>query len=267
MIDPKIQAELRERFNPDGSMLRQHQLRMLEMLKYIDKVCQENNIPYWLSSGTCLGAVRHGGFIPWDDDMDIEMLGRDYDRFIKIIETTNDCPYVLQTHKSDPSYIISFGKLRDRFSEIVEDDIMDKDYKYKGIYIDIFPIEPSNSLKLALLGKYLYLICWIMNKLTNKMVRKTCRTIVYIGVFKVIIPILKPFTKMSNKKILRHRLGSTYIKKRNYDHIFPLNQIQFEGYSFTCPYDTDAYLKLIYGDYMKLPSKIEIHASNIRFIE
>ena len=71
MIDQEIQAKLREKFNPDGSMLRKQQLRMLEILLYIDKVCKENNINYWLSSGTLLGAVRHGGFIPWDDDLDI----------------------------------------------------------------------------------------------------------------------------------------------------------------------------------------------------
>ncbi|MDE6121888.1 MAG: LicD family protein, partial [Duncaniella dubosii] len=67
MIDPLIQQELRSRFNPDGSPLRSHQLLMLDMLKKIDRICAENNIKYWLSSGTCIGALRHGGFIPWDD--------------------------------------------------------------------------------------------------------------------------------------------------------------------------------------------------------
>ena len=73
MIDAKVQSQLRERFNPDGSMLRRQQLRMLEILLHIDRVCAEHNIKYWLSSGTLLGAMRHGGFIPWDDDLDIEM--------------------------------------------------------------------------------------------------------------------------------------------------------------------------------------------------
>ena len=74
MIDKKLQQDLRERFSPEGSMLRKQQLRMLEILLYIDKVCKEHGIRYWLSSGTLLGAVRHGGFIPWDDDLDVEMM-------------------------------------------------------------------------------------------------------------------------------------------------------------------------------------------------
>ena len=74
MITDTLQNELRERYNPDGSILRKQQLRMLEMLQYIDFVCKKHNIRYWLCSGTLLGAVRHGGFIPWDDDVDIEML-------------------------------------------------------------------------------------------------------------------------------------------------------------------------------------------------
>ena len=74
MITDTLQNELRERYNPNGSTLRKQQLRMLEMLQYIDSVCKKHNIRYWLCSGTLLGAVRHGGFIPWDDDVDIEML-------------------------------------------------------------------------------------------------------------------------------------------------------------------------------------------------
>ena len=69
MITDTLQNELRERYNPDGSILRKQQLRMLEMLQYIDFVCKKHNIRYWLCSGTLLGAVRHGGFIPWDDDV------------------------------------------------------------------------------------------------------------------------------------------------------------------------------------------------------
>lgn len=78
MIDPKLQAELRAKFNPDGSKLRNYQLYLLQMLKDFDTICNELGVKYWLSSGTLIGAARHGGFIPWDDDIDVEMTKDDY---------------------------------------------------------------------------------------------------------------------------------------------------------------------------------------------
>ena len=139
------QAELRERFNPDGSLLRNHQLRMLEMLKYIDGVCKKHNISYWLSSGTLLGAVRHGGFIPWDDDLDIEMLRKDYLKLIKVLGREIDSKYALQTHKTDIHYLYPFGKLRVLHSGIKETHDADIFYKYKGVYVDLFPLEPLSE--------------------------------------------------------------------------------------------------------------------------
>ena len=108
MIDAETQQELRYRFNPDGSPLRFQQLRMLDILCYIDAICKENNIKYWLSSGTLIGAVRHGGFIPWDDDLDIEMLREDYLKFEKVFRENDD--FALQTYKNDKYYIINRNK-------------------------------------------------------------------------------------------------------------------------------------------------------------
>ena len=110
MISPELQLKLRERFNPEGSMLRRQQQRMLDILLYVDKVCRENDIRYWLSSGTLLGAVRHGGFIPWDDDLDIEMLKEDYEKFMRVFVDNDD--YVLQTRHNDKYYLLPFAKLR-----------------------------------------------------------------------------------------------------------------------------------------------------------
>lgn len=69
--------ELKARFNPEGSMVRRHQYRMLEMVVVLDRICKKHNIPYFLYGGTLLGALRHNGFIPWDDDIDLGMMRED----------------------------------------------------------------------------------------------------------------------------------------------------------------------------------------------
>ncbi|WP_165393861.1 LicD family protein, partial [Candidatus Williamhamiltonella defendens] len=90
----------------EKSVLRQAQLLLLEGLKEIDRICNKHSINYWIDSGTLLGAKRHGGFIPWDDDIDICMTRKDYNRFIDICsEELNQKKYFLQTVKSDPYYI------------------------------------------------------------------------------------------------------------------------------------------------------------------
>ena len=111
MISSEQQAELRAKYNPDGSNLRRMQLHILEMLKYIDKVCRENNIKYWLSAGSCLGAVRHGGFIPWDDDVDIEMERKDYIKFYKILNSEQNDRYILHSYFNDKEYLYPLGKI------------------------------------------------------------------------------------------------------------------------------------------------------------
>ena len=85
IIDKVMAWGLRIRFNPEGSLLRRQQMRMLEILLEVDKICKKHDIPYWLSSGTLIGAMRHDGFIPWDDDLDIEMLRKDYVRLMAVL--------------------------------------------------------------------------------------------------------------------------------------------------------------------------------------
>ena len=261
------QEELRKRFNPDGSQLRNYQLRMLEMLKYIDGICRRNNISYWLCSGTLLGAARHGGFIPWDDDLDIEMLRPDYERFVKALEAEkNDC-YVLQTHKTDPNYFAPYGKLRDLRSTIKEDNTNDWYYKFHGAYIDVFIMEPSSSEFLCKVAGFLQdkLLFGANRTLRNAWGRKIYFGTVYPLLYSLIFPVMGLLGRMGANGQLRHTLGSCFLMPRDVADIFPLTQLTFEDGSFPVPGNYDAYLTKIYGHYMSLPDldKLVMHTVNV----
>ena len=140
MKAPEIdQAALRQRFNPDGSLLRRQQMRMLELLIEVDRICKKHNIKYWLGSGTLIGAARHKGFIPWDDDLDIEMLWDDYKHLMKVLPDELPETMALQTTETDPNYFFFYAKVRDRRSHLEEQNQYDRVWREQGIYIDIFP--------------------------------------------------------------------------------------------------------------------------------
>ena len=101
---------LKARFNPEGSPLRRQQMVMLEMVKEVDRICRKYDIPYFLYGGTLLGAIRHNGFIPWDDDLDVGLLRKDYQRLMKILPDELPEHMVLQTNDTDPNYFYFFGK-------------------------------------------------------------------------------------------------------------------------------------------------------------
>ena len=121
------QESLREEYNPEGSELRRLQLRMLDMLVVVDEICRRHDIPYWIEGGTLLGAVRHEGFIPWDDDLDIALMKKDYVRLLKCLKEELPAQYRLQTHETDiteqTKHVINSGGL--------SYDLFWKEYKHK----------------------------------------------------------------------------------------------------------------------------------------
>lgn len=248
------QEELRQKYNPDGSDLRNLQLYELEMLKWFDKICADNGIKYWLSYGTLLGAVRHSGFIPWDDDLDVEMLWKDYLKLEKVFKETDE--YVLQTHKNDRFYELPWAKMRDKHSQVYHSL-----YKYEGCFIDIFPLEYTNKhiSKFAHLGFSATDALYKLVKRKNTKLNRAIFSIIKGIVFYIFYPLCRFLSKLTIRKELRCSYGSRNIRGiRIENEIFPLSKIKFEGYDFPCPKNCDNYLKIQYKDYMTLPDENQI---------
>lgn len=267
MINKELQNKLRARYNPDGSDLRRMQIRMLDMLKQFDKFCKKYRITYWLTAGTLLGAVRHGGFIPWDDDLDLDVFREDY---IKIINNRKDLEnygLILHDYKSDQEYIAPYVKLRDPHSEITEIHGYDKFYKYKGIWIDIFVRERTSYIT----SKTSHIMQYFAYKITlsdNNIQRRLLKSIIYQSLRNGIFPLLKLFDKLFyNKNKFRYSLGSGFYDYILKDDTLPTILISFEGENFPAPKNYTKILEDKYGNYNGLPSydEIKIHYKNIIF--
>lgn len=120
--------------------LRKIQLRELDILKEFVRICNKHDLHYFLAGGTLLGAVRHKGFIPWDDDIDVAMLREDYDRFAQLAPLELDKRYFYQSPDTDPYYFLTYNKIRENGTEIYEERFKDAKF-HKGIFIDIFPLD------------------------------------------------------------------------------------------------------------------------------
>ena len=244
---------LRLQYNPDGSNLRNHQLRMLDILNVVDNICQEHHLTYWISSGTLLGAVRHGGFIPWDDDLDIEMPEEDYKKFLKVVPAVLPNNLAIQTHKTDPGYVAPYAKVRDLNSEIQENEFQDRKYRYKGVYIDVFPMGHCNIPLSEFSSRYPHYYLYMLTRkdITNKFYFTILN--VYYNLLQVFYSICALVDKLVGVKYYNYIYGSGFWSKFPDSCIFPLSHIDFEGRSYPCPHNVKEYLTILYGDYMSLP--------------
>lgn len=265
MIDRQLQLDLRMKYNPDGSQLRNLQLRLLEILKFFDDVCRKNNLKYWLSFGTCLGAIRHEGFIPWDDDIDIEMFREDYQKVCEILRAMPSSGYVLQDAKSDPEYLHPFVKLRDTRSIVKEANDLNKWSQYQGAFLDIFCVEPSFSKIVWRVGRSLwYRMVGPCSKIRNRFVRqlfiKSARST--LGVLYAPIRLINLLCRPTKSRLM---LGCAFLEVRSNKYLTDVMDWPFEDGKFYVPSNYDGYLTEIYGDYKTLPSEkdIQIHFFNM----
>jgi lipopolysaccharide cholinephosphotransferase len=247
----ETQSELTAKYNPEGSLLRKCQLRMLDMLLYFDKVCKEQKIPYRLSGGNVLGAIRHGGFIPWDDDVDVVIMRKDLRRLCDYLIKNPHPQYKLQTYKTDCGYFGAWVDLRDTKSEYIQDRISHNVKKYRGLQIDIFPFENR-------VIKSLHSFSGELSKKNEKWFigkhMKVAR-IVYLLQHRILNPIFRTIGWFfGDPDLYTYTYGSRKYKFHTSKSQFPYKDISFEGHLFPGPADPILYCIEAYGDrYMDLP--------------
>ena len=248
----------------DQKTLRKIQLVQLSLLEEADRICRKHQIPYVIIAGTLLGAVRHGGFIPWDDDADIALLREDYERFVRACEEDLGAKYSFQDHRETPGYRWGYGKLRYRDSLFLREHQEGMPYE-QGIFIDVFPLDavPQSHFGRALKNFECFLVRKILYAPVGKKAEK--------NVFKRRIYDL--LTKIPDEKIFGHyekmirqakKTKSDWVRilmfptpNREYGYLrrwyTGRKEISFEGISFPGIADYDGYLRFKFGEYMTLP--------------
>ena len=245
-----------------GTPLRQAQLVMLRLLKAFHAICEERGLRYWLDAGTLLGAVRHGGFIPWDDDVDVLMPREDYLEFCRAAPEALPPDMFFQSPESDPGFVCPWVKIRDRYSHLVE---ATGPYPYsQAIFIDIFPAALETEQQHRWRGYYSLLEP--LRKKPEAPSRKlplksnAKRALVcaaqygFLGLMRI-PPLRKAFAAAMGKgeRQWAYEPPIRWTNRFPDTVVFPLRRIRFEDAEFWGPADPDAYLRSYFGDYMTPP--------------
>ena len=256
-------------YNPEGSDLREAQWLMLYILSVIDKICKKHGLQYWLSSGTMIGAVRHNGFIPWDDDLDIEMMRSDYLKLLKILPAELPPSMILQTSRT-PYYGSHISKVRYVNSFMNADESESVNLEHRGVFVDIFSVERMYMFPKRVIDVF-YCPSFKHYKILNPFSSvgnflKYALALFLLPFCFAAIGCLRTFYKCWKTNKMAYSYGLNFHRHRRYDEIFPLKTIEFEGRQLPCPNDTDTYLRRLFGDYMQVPPPEQrvTHATEIK---
>ncbi|MGN0436125.1 MAG: phosphorylcholine transferase LicD [Wujia sp.] len=253
---------------------RRMQLLELDMLKEFDRVCRENNIRYTIFGGSLLGAVRHKGYVPWDDDADIAMLRQDYERFKQVASQMDQDICYFQDHTTDSEYRWGYGKLRRTGTKFVR--VGQEHLKCKtGVFVDVFPMDDIPKSTIGQIFNDIYCFClrkilWsevgkysANEKLIVRRIYSILSKIPPEKVFKKVERLVKKSKNNSSKRVrclLFPATGKLYKKNPLSERygmpkswFTDLVEYDFEGIRLYGTRDYDTILKYIYGDYMKLP--------------
>jgi lipopolysaccharide cholinephosphotransferase len=258
----EISPDIVDRREEGDTTLRKVQLVQLRMLSIFDSICRRHALRYWLDFGTLLGAARHGGFIPWDDDLDVSMLREDFDEFCRVAALEVPADIFVQTMESDveyDDYVVPL-KLRDKYSTQIEYPTA---RYHQGIYIDVFPYDrtPRNRLlRAAQRNLYKTVVLGYRRNLRPTLrdaryIRKRVLTLLYRFVnAEAVASLIFAMYRLGRGHFLRPTLSS---KRDEYyfleENVFPLSAIRFEGSEFYAPRNWKKHLEILYGDYLTLP--------------
>ncbi|MBQ3544334.1 MAG: LicD family protein [Lachnospiraceae bacterium] len=247
--------------------LRRLQMIELELLIEADRICRKCNIHYNIIAGTLLGAVRHGGFIPWDDDADIALLRSEYERFREACKTElNHEKYYFQDHTNTEGYRWGYGKLRKKGTLFLIKDREKMPYE-QGVCIDVFPLDKVSDGKIGRNIDNFHCFC-VRKVLWSEVGKSAEKNIFKRNIYQLInmIPVKSIFTyyekmvkRFNNKKSrwVRILMFPTPNKEYGYRREWYTKsaKIEFEGHKFVGIKNYDDYLTFKFGNYMKLPPK------------
>ena len=258
---------------------------ILSIYKEFAKICQKHNLRYYLAYGNVLGAVRHCGFIPWDDDFDVMMPRADYERFLHIAPKELPEFFKLVTWRNTPEFSANlFAKIMDCYKERL-DDVENKTGRClnQGLFIDIFPLDgiPQGRISLDVLKLKKFFLDVVAYPLSKSF--RDCRKFKQICVWLVgrLIGIVSGIRKRENVNCLLEKIITVepfdraqrcgcivspygFLRDICDADVYGIPKLlKYEDLMIPCPANSDKYLKTIYGDYMKLPPKENRRPSHV----
>lgn len=236
---------------------------ILDITKDIDKLCRDNDIDYHLIAGSAIGAIRHHGFIPWDDDLDIEMTPENYYKFLDVCHKQLDKnKYYLQEGLKD--WPLDFSKIKLRGTKMVEPELYVNESGEEGIFVDIFRIDSAAPTSLGRRWQYIcakYRMCYLMSLRTYKSASLSKRLLIALS-FPQRIGFIRKFFKNEVEKYNGRKTGwyGLLFGKTRYKTCFVRSEVvetsirvPFEDTELPVPKLYDEYLTHLFGNYMQLP--------------
>lgn len=258
-----------------STSLRDLQKALFEMLNIIDSICQENGIKYSLACGTALGAIRHQGFIPWDDDLDIMLLRSEYKKFLEIAPPLLEKKgYTLQREFSK-TWPMHYSKVRKDNTTYIEDFEIKIQGLHQGIFVDLFPIDNLSDNRFIADAQWILFHALVAKEMKRRGYKTTSKS------KKIAMAVSPIFSEKALREFIMQEkntdssrvhcfLGGAVIKEHNIFPRFIFNNyiyVRFEEGVYPIVADYDTYLKTCFGDYKKLPPikdrEAHIHAKYI----